>query len=243
MAKGAQRAGKRSSRIRLAGNSDDPLYQQVKDYIEKQVSSGHWPRGYRFPTLRQMSADLKIACATVARGVRELVSSGLLEARSGRGTALPGYSVHFVKLSSGRMRLEQIAEVAAEFQVPILFHDGTPPVSLTSQVALLSQRHPGTKIILGHSGLFEHFREAAAAVNACDNLWACLCGPHVQGLRHLLAHVPAERLLWGTELRLRPPGCLHLSRRPDRPAWPERRPATSDVPGQPASPLRLERQA
>lgn len=86
MAKRARPSASGSSRIRLAANSGDPLYQQVKDYIEKQVSSGKWPRGYRLPTVRQMSADLKIAYATVARGVRELVSSGLLEARSGRGT-------------------------------------------------------------------------------------------------------------------------------------------------------------
>jgi predicted TIM-barrel fold metal-dependent hydrolase len=95
--------------------------------------------------------------------------------------------------------MDQIAELAGEFDVPMLFHDGTPPFSLPSQMALLAQRHPGTKIILGHSGLFEHYREAAAAVNACDNLWACLCGPHVQGLRHLLARVPVQRLLWGTD--------------------------------------------
>lgn len=38
------------------------------------------------PTVRQMSADLGIAYATVARAVRELVTTGLLEAQSGRGT-------------------------------------------------------------------------------------------------------------------------------------------------------------
>lgn len=95
--------------------------------------------------------------------------------------------------------MDDIADIAAEFDVPILFHDGTPPFSMPSQMALLAQRHPRTKIILGHSGLFEHYREAAAAVNATDNLWACLCGPHVAGLKYVVNHCPTERLLWGTD--------------------------------------------
>ena len=95
--------------------------------------------------------------------------------------------------------MDEIAEIAAEFDVPILFHDGTPPFSLPSQMALLAQRHPRTQIVLGHSGLFEHFREAAAAVRAADNVWACLCGPHAAGMRYLIEHCPIQRLLWGTD--------------------------------------------
>lgn len=95
--------------------------------------------------------------------------------------------------------MDEIAELAAEFRVPLIFHDGTPPFSLPSQMALLAQRHPRTTVILGHSGLFEHYREAAAAVCSAENLWACLCGPHLEGLRYLIATCPAERLLWGTD--------------------------------------------
>lgn len=96
--------------------------------------------------------------------------------------------------------MDAIAELAAAFDVPMLFHDGTPPFSLPSQIALLAQRHPRTKIILGHSGLYEHFREAAAAVRSTENLWACLCGPHLAGMRHVIDRCPLERLLWGTDV-------------------------------------------
>ena len=75
-----------STQIRLSGRSTEPLYVQVKTYIEDQIESGNWPRGFRVPAVRQMSADLGIAYATVARAVRELVTTGLLEAQSGRGT-------------------------------------------------------------------------------------------------------------------------------------------------------------
>lgn len=95
--------------------------------------------------------------------------------------------------------MDEIAEIAEAYDVPILFHDGTPPFSLPSQMALLAQRHPRTQIVLGHSGLFEHYREASASMRAADNLWACLCGPHIAGLRYMMEHGPLERLLWGTD--------------------------------------------
>jgi len=95
--------------------------------------------------------------------------------------------------------MDEVCALAAEFSVPILFHDGTPPFSLPSQIALLAQRHPRTQIVLGHCGLFEHFREASAALNAAENLWGCLCSPHLAGLRHLVEHGPRERLLWGSD--------------------------------------------
>jgi uncharacterized protein len=95
--------------------------------------------------------------------------------------------------------MDEIAEAAAEVGVPILFHDGTPPFSLPSQIALLARRHPKTQVILGHSGLLEYTRESIAVVNATSNLWACLCSPHLAGLKMLIQECPSDRLLWGSD--------------------------------------------
>lgn len=95
--------------------------------------------------------------------------------------------------------MDAVCEMAADHGVPILFHDGTPPFSLPSQMALLARRHPRTKIVLGHCGLLEHWREVAAALNAAENLWGCLCGPHVAGMREIVRRCDAGRLLWGSD--------------------------------------------
>lgn len=95
--------------------------------------------------------------------------------------------------------MDEVCEAAAAYNVPILFHDGTPPFSLPSQQALLAQRHPKTQIILGHCGLFEHWREAIAAMRAAPNLWGCLCSPHAEALRHLVRKCDRDRLLWGSD--------------------------------------------
>ena len=95
--------------------------------------------------------------------------------------------------------MDRVCELAERFDVPILFHDGTPPFSLPSQVAVLAKRHPRTRIILGHMGLLEHWREAVAAMSYAANLWACVCGPHLAGMREIVRRVDHDRLLWGSD--------------------------------------------
>ena len=89
--------------------------------------------------------------------------------------------------------------MAAQWNVPVLFHDGTPCYSLPSQIALLARRHPATSIILGHCGLFEHWREAIAAMRYAENLWGCLCGPQSAALSEILQRCDRQRLLWGSD--------------------------------------------
>jgi uncharacterized protein len=95
--------------------------------------------------------------------------------------------------------VDRLCEMAARYEVPVLVHDGTPPSSLPSQVALLARRHPRTVFILGHCGLFEHWREAIAALDYAENLWGCLCGPHRAGLAEVVRRCDRRRLLWGSD--------------------------------------------
>lgn len=95
--------------------------------------------------------------------------------------------------------VDDLCEVAGSYGVPVLFHDGTPCFSLPSQMALLARRHPGTTIILGHCGLFQHWREAIAAMRHAENLWGCLCGPYLTALGELIAQCDGDRLLWGSD--------------------------------------------
>ena len=47
--------------------------------------------------------------------------------------------------------------------------------------------------------MLEHWREAAAAMGVAKNLWGCICGPHVAGLKHLIQKCDTSRLLWGSD--------------------------------------------
>lgn len=110
---------------------------------------------------------------------------------------LQGFSTH-------EPGLDAVCEVAAARQLPILFHDGTPPFSTPLQLASLARRHPGTTIVLGHGGLHDLWREAAAAVVAAPNVHVCLCATPPYAMRALIARLPLERILFGTDGGLAP---------------------------------------
>lgn len=95
--------------------------------------------------------------------------------------------------------MDELAELAAERGVPMLFHDGTPCYSMPSQVAGLARRHPRTTVVLGHGGLLELWREGIAAVQRHPNLWVCLCGPPAAACREYFRVCDPARLLWGSD--------------------------------------------
>lgn len=86
MSRSSQAAGSRQAPLKLPDDGSGPRYHQLKTAIRERVESGHWPVGYRLPTMRQLSADLGVAYATVERAVRELAEEGLLEGRKRGGT-------------------------------------------------------------------------------------------------------------------------------------------------------------
>ncbi|MEX0641923.1 MAG: amidohydrolase family protein [Pirellulales bacterium] len=96
--------------------------------------------------------------------------------------------------------MDDICALASQYEVPILFHDGTPPFSLPAQVGLLARRHARVNIILGHCGMLEHWREAIAVLQAVPNLWGCLCSPTAAAMLTLLHRCDPNRLLWGSDV-------------------------------------------
>lgn len=100
--------------------------------------------------------------------------------------------------------MDAVCEIAQQHDAPILFHDGTPPFSLPSQVAVLARRHPRVTMILGHCGLLEHWREAIATLNSSKNIWGCLCSPHPAAIRQIIQRCDNDRLLWGSDYGFTP---------------------------------------
>jgi uncharacterized protein len=118
-----------------------------------------------------------------------------------RGVKLHPWVQGFSPHSPG---LDPICEAAADLEIPVLLHDGTPPFSAPLQIAALARRHPRTAIVLGHGGLHDLWREAAAAVASADNVHLCLCATPPYAMRALLRRCPLDRVLYGTDGGLLP---------------------------------------
>ena len=94
--------------------------------------------------------------------------------------------------------MDRICALAAGHEAPIFFHDGTPPYCNSEQIAALALRNPGTKIVLGHSGLLWNWRSALAFADV-HNLFFCLCGPPLRAVELLCERVAPDRLVWGSD--------------------------------------------
>jgi len=95
--------------------------------------------------------------------------------------------------------VDRIMEACIRYGLPVLFHDGTPPYSDTMQVANVAERYPEAKVILGHAGLYDSFRDAVKAAQRFDNIYLCLCGNAINDVRYILSNMDNGRILFGSD--------------------------------------------
>jgi len=93
-----------------------------------------------------------------------------------------------------------IVEESIILNVPIIFHCGTPPYSSPLQIANLACLYPESKIILGHSGLNDLWKNAIDAGKKHKNVTLCLCGPPTLGLERIIKEVPTSQLVFGSDM-------------------------------------------
>ncbi|MCP1136180.1 PLP-dependent aminotransferase family protein [Paenibacillus polysaccharolyticus] len=63
-----------------------PLYEQIADHLEQQISYGEFPPGSLLPSERKLAEHLGVNRSTVIQAYAELRSYGIIESRSGSGT-------------------------------------------------------------------------------------------------------------------------------------------------------------
>ena len=63
-----------------------PLYQKVKHYVVKHISSGAWPPQHRIPSENKLVESLGISRMTINKAINELTQEGKLYRVRGAGT-------------------------------------------------------------------------------------------------------------------------------------------------------------
>lgn len=67
-------------------HSNQPLYQQIADDIERRISYGEFPPGSLLPSERKLAEQLGVNRSTVILAYAELRALGIVESRTGSGT-------------------------------------------------------------------------------------------------------------------------------------------------------------
>lgn len=78
--------------LRINTASDTPPYEQLRQQVIAQITSGELPPGTKLPAVRRLAGDLGIAPNTVARAYRELESAGYVDTAGRNGTMVANTS-------------------------------------------------------------------------------------------------------------------------------------------------------
>jgi len=85
-----------------------PIWKQIEDEIRRLIAVGNFGEGEPIPSVRDLSKDLRVNPATVAKAYQRLSDAGLLEVRRGEGTFV-AHSPAPIKKSDRREVLEAAA--------------------------------------------------------------------------------------------------------------------------------------
>ena len=92
-----------------------------------------------------------------------------------------------------------VAEECSDMDVPLTFHDGTAFNCTALQVAYFARSYPRLRVLSGHSGLREGWRDVIGPARELPNYWLCLSGPTQQGIQGLYDALGPDKLLFGSD--------------------------------------------
>jgi len=92
-----------------------------------------------------------------------------------------------------------VLKEAGRLNMPVLFHDGTPPYCTPLQIAEIAEAVPETTFILGHAGLDDLYQDAIIACNRLPNVYLCCCSISSGYISKIIKQCPAEKLLYGSD--------------------------------------------
>ena len=73
-------------KILITNSSPDPIYEQIKNEIKRQIVTGELGDGQALPSIRKLAMDLQISVITTKRAYDDLEKEGLLSSVAGKGT-------------------------------------------------------------------------------------------------------------------------------------------------------------
>ena len=84
-------------RILLSNSSPDPIYEQIKNEIKRQIVTEQLKDGEILPSIRNLAMDLQISVITTKRAYDDLEKEGLIDSVAGKGTFVAAKNKELIK--------------------------------------------------------------------------------------------------------------------------------------------------
>ena len=89
--------------IIINSSSMIPIYEQIMGEIKKQIASGVLSAGDALPSVRALSAELRISALTVKKAYDHLEEEGFTATVHGKGTYVTGKNASLIREEQQRM--------------------------------------------------------------------------------------------------------------------------------------------
>lgn len=76
------------SGLTIAQADPRPIYLQIIEQVRQRIALGDWPAGHPLPSIRELSAELRVSVITVKRAYFELEREGAIVTRQGVGSVV-----------------------------------------------------------------------------------------------------------------------------------------------------------
>ncbi len=95
-------------------HSDRPVYQQIIDYIKREIALKRLFAGDKLPTVRQLAQHLVINPNTIAKAYKYLEQEGILSTRPGAGAFVSEEGSRFSSPAKKKIVCELLDRAAVE---------------------------------------------------------------------------------------------------------------------------------
>ncbi len=90
--------------IIISNNSNQPIFEQIKQAIKKAIASDELKENEMLPSIRNLAQDLRISVMTVKRAYDELEQEGFIKTIHGKGSLVATKNIEL-------LREEQMKEI------------------------------------------------------------------------------------------------------------------------------------
>jgi predicted TIM-barrel fold metal-dependent hydrolase len=98
-------------------------------------------------------------------------------------------------------RSDFLFAAADEYKLTVVVHTGAgAPFALPSLYIMPARKFPDLRVVLGHAGGGLYVLEAIVAASVCPNIFVELSSLMPHHIQEVLAHLPPERLMIGSDL-------------------------------------------
>lgn len=100
-------------RILISNSSPEPIYEQIKNELKRQIVTGELKDGEALPSIRQFAMDLQISVITTKRAYDDLEKEGLISSVAGKGTFVSAKNKELIREKKMSLLEAKLSEAAA----------------------------------------------------------------------------------------------------------------------------------